>query len=138
MLPTSRHDFFNESIQKDQGKFCLRNPPSSCYAATMKTFSLLILIPLVIYAWAAANPVHARSIFAGLKRNWRRYLVRRKGKAAAAKLAHSFREQAQSQGFEREQIDEVISEQWTELVERLGSKEANDSLGEPTPLERYF
>ena len=104
----------------------------------MKTVSLLILIPLVIYAWAAANPVHARSIFAELKRSWRRYLVRRKGQAAAAELVHSFREQAQSQGFEREQIDEVISEQWTELVDRLGSKEANDSLGEPTPLERYF
>ncbi len=104
----------------------------------MKTASILIFIPLAIYAWAAANPAPARSFVAELKRSWRRYLVRRKGEMAAAELAHSFREQAQSQGFEQEQIDEIISEKWPELVERLGTRETNDSLGEPTPLERIF
>jgi hypothetical protein len=104
----------------------------------MNVIISLILIPLAIYAWASANPVQAKSHIAQLKRRWRRYLVHHRGQAVASELANEFREQAQRQGFETDQIEETISEHWPELVERLGVKETNASLGEPTPLERIF
>ena len=104
----------------------------------MNVIISLILIPPAIYGWAIANPVQAKSHIAQLKRRWRRYLVHHRGQAAASELANEFRDQAQKQGFESDQIEETISKHWLELVERLGVKETDASLGGPTPLERIF
>lgn len=104
----------------------------------MSIVSLLILSPLLIYAWAVVYPLQAAAIVADLKRRWRRYLIRRKGEEAAAEIVHVFRVQAQNLGFQEEQIEEVIRDNWPGLVEKLGTRETNASLGEPTALERYF
>jgi hypothetical protein len=104
----------------------------------MAVIITLILIPLAIYAWATANPGQAKSFIAELKRRWRRYLVHHKGQAVASELANAFQDQARRQWFEQDQIEEAIAEAWPELVERLGARETNASLGEPSPLERTF
>ena len=98
----------------------------------------LILIPLAVYAWATANPGQAKSFIAELKRRWRRYLVHLRGQAVASELANTFRDMARSQGFEQDQIEATIAKEWPELVDRLGTKEVNMSLGEPSVLERTF
>jgi hypothetical protein len=91
----------------------------------------------MIYGWAIAHPLQARSLVAELKRQWRLYLIQRKGESAAADVVQAFRVQARNQGVQSEQIEEIISEKWPELVERLGTKATNDSLGEPTSLENH-
>ena len=103
----------------------------------MGIVTLLILVPLMINGWAIAHPLQARSLVAELKRQWRLYLIQRKGESAAADVVQELRVQARNQGMRSEQIEKVISEKWPELVERLGTKATNDSLGEPTSLENY-
>jgi hypothetical protein len=103
----------------------------------MRIVSLLVLVPLMIYGWAIAHPLQARAMVAELKRQWRLYLIQRKGESAAADVVQELRVQARNQGMKSEQIEEVIYEKWPELVERLGTRATNEILGKPTPLERY-
>jgi SOS response regulatory protein OraA/RecX len=74
---------------------------------------------------------------AHLKRSWRLYLIQHHGDRAAERLFRRLRQEAQRQGIDPEIVEAAIDKHYDEMVWKLGTREANERLGEPTPLERY-
>ncbi len=104
----------------------------------MTTLIYFLLIPPLIYLWAQSDPDTFLSWVAKLKRAWRSYLINRHGRQAADSFFVEFRKKAIQQGYSSEAIDSVFRKYDDHIVETLGTKAANDSLGEPTPTEFYY
>lgn len=108
----------------------------------MQTFIWIAIIPISLYALAVTNPREtrdaARSLVAGLKRRFRLYIANKYGEKAAAVFINELREEYSKQGYDMGQFEEAMLELRPDVVERLGTKVANDLMGEPTPLERYY
>jgi uncharacterized protein (UPF0335 family) len=103
----------------------------------MPALLLIATAPVFVYIWATTHPGVARALVAELKRQWRLYLTQHEGKRVAQDFIRDFRTQMTSKGFDNQLVEEIINERKTEIIERLGRKQANAQLGEPTPLERH-
>ena len=99
---------------------------------------ILLAALLFLYAWAVINPLLARTIMAELKRRWRLYLIQRGGEHAVQVAAQRLTRLADRKHIEPHIVHEVLAARRLEMIERLGRRYADQVLGEPTPLERYF
>lgn len=104
----------------------------------MTTLIYFLLIPPLLYLWAQSDSDTFLSLVAKLKRAWRSYLINRHGRRAANSFFAEFRKKAIQQGYSPEAIDSVFREYEDHIVETLGTKAANKSLGESTPTEFYY
>ena len=102
----------------------------------MLTYYLALTI-MFILAWATQFPQDALSIIAELKRQQRLRVIRRAGESIANELGQDLHKFAARKGIDRALVDEVLSKNHDMIVERLGSKYADEFLGEPDPNERY-
>jgi hypothetical protein len=96
----------------------------------------ILFVPLALYGLAVANPRRAKAVVAELKRRWRLRLIQKGGEKEAEDLFREFQARMLAEGFDEELIEEVFEEHRAEVVDRLGRRVANASLGKPTPLER--
>ena len=103
--------------------------------AYLITFTVLCI--LFFYAWAFANSDAARALVAELTRRWRLHLIQHGGEKLASQLISKVRRHLVEEGFDPEEIDEVVHIHKPFVIQRLGTQYANAHLGEPTPLERY-
>jgi hypothetical protein len=83
-------------------------------------------------------PEATLAVIAELRRRYRLHLINRCGKKATAAFINDMRAKYERKGYDMEGFDEVIEEYKAELIYRLGTRCANDFLGEPSILERYY
>lgn len=98
----------------------------------------IITIPVLIFGLMEAYPRHALAIIAELRRRFRLYLINRYGQKAAEAFMEQMRVKYAGKGFDMEEFERLLEECRPEIVERLGTHYADDFLGEPSYLERYF
>lgn len=103
----------------------------------MRIFILATAAPLLLYAWALTHPEACRALVAELQRRWRLHIIQKYGKLAAQDAIVWLRKKADKEELDKEIVEELIKSHKEEIIRRLGTKEANKRLGEPTPLERY-
>lgn len=98
----------------------------------------ILFVPLALYGLAVANPRGAKAVVAELKRRWRLHLIQKGGEKGVEDFFVEFRTKMLAEGFDEELIREIFEEIRPEIEDRLGRRAANASLGEPSPLERYY
>ena len=102
----------------------------------------VLIFPAMLLAcicmWALVNVDSNRTIMAGVKRRWRRYLIRRGGEHAAQVLASRLVRSAAKKHIDPHVVNAVLAARRHEIVERLGRRYADEVLGKPTPLESNF
>jgi hypothetical protein len=104
-----------------------------------------MLLPIIIgfvivalFRWVSSHPATAKSLVAELKRRWRLRIIQKYGTLAADDFNREFRQRASKEGLPPEIVEQVVAESTPEMIRKLGSEIANQRLGEPTPLERYW
>ncbi len=95
----------------------------------------LVMIVISATAWAYLFPNDALATLAKLKRQIRLRVIRRHGEANAEVLKARLLDYAASRGIDPEQVEGVLAEQHDLIVNRLGSKAADEILGEADPSE---
>ena len=105
-------------------------------ATSMLTYYLAMTVMFVL-TWATLFPQDALSVIAELKRQQRLRVIHHAGESIANELAQDLHKFAARKGIDRALADEVLEQNHDMIVERLGSKYANELLGEPDPNERY-
>jgi hypothetical protein len=98
----------------------------------------VITLSLLLYLLAVSSPASTTAVVAELKRRWRLYLIKRYGNTEFQQFAAKFRKRAVRDGYRKSDIETLLSQHKTLVIERLGTRIVNAKLGEPTPLERYF
>ena len=98
----------------------------------------IIFVPVAVYSWMVANPLKAIAIVAEIKRRFRQYLVSRHGKLLAQDYIVRLRVKCKRRGEDMAELEQVFEEMRTQLEEQLGTRYADEFLGEPTEIERYF
>ena len=97
-------------------------------------FALTIMF---IFTLATLFPQIALSVIAELKRQQRLRVIHHVGESIANELAQDLHKFAARKGIDQALVDEVLEQNHDMIAERLGSKYANELLGEPDPNERY-
>ena len=98
----------------------------------------IITAIIIFFAWVAYRPDQALALVAELKRRLRLHIIQRTGRQGTQEVAQGLHDWAARQGFDPELVNRVIEEQQEEIFFRLGTKHANDRLGEPTIFERTY
>jgi hypothetical protein len=83
-------------------------------------------------------PEATLSAIAELRRRYRLHLINRCGKKVTEAFIKDMRVKYASKGYDMEGFEDVIEEYKPALIERFGKRCANDFLGEPSELERYY
>jgi len=97
---------------------------------------ILVVLPLIL-VWSFVYPDAALALLAELQRQLRQHIIRREGNRAAQTLARKLRIWAAKRRLDADLVEDVINTHKQEIIEGLGSRYANEILGEPSPLERY-
>ena len=103
----------------------------------MRAPTLILVVLLLILVWPFVYPDAALALLAELQRRLRRHILQCEGNQAAQTLARRLRIWAAKHRFDADLVESVINAHKQEIIERLGSRYANEILGEPTSLERY-
>ena len=99
---------------------------------------LIITTPLLFFAWVVVCPHQALTLILEIKRRWRLYIIQSAGKRGAQELARRLHVWALQNGIDPDLVDQVMNGNNSEIVYRLGTRQANLQLGEPTSFERTF
>jgi hypothetical protein len=100
--------------------------------------SLFLTIPSLFLAWVFLYPEQALAVVVEIKRRLRLRIIRKAGSKGAQQLAASLHQWASQEGLDPEVVDEVLDEHLPGAAYRLGVKQANAQLGEPTLFERIL
>ena len=95
--------------------------------------NVLVIIVLSALAWACFFPQDALAILAGFKHQIRLRVIRRHGEAEARILERKMLDYATRRGIAPEQVKEILADNRGWIIERLGSKAADELLGEADP-----
>jgi len=95
----------------------------------------LILLILSAAAWACLFPDDALAVLSSAKRQLRQRVVNRHGEADARTLERRMLDYAARRAVEPDLVEDVLAEQHGLLVERLGSKAADEILGAADPWD---
>jgi hypothetical protein len=98
----------------------------------------IIFVPVAIYSWMVANPLKVMQTVAHLKRRFRQHLISRHGKLLADDYIEQLRAKWARRGENMVDLEQLIEEIRPQLEEQLGTQYADEFLGEPTEIERYF
>src|SRR5438552_11093099 len=89
---------------------------------------------LLLCTFVVNSPASAKAIVAELKRRWRLYLIKRYGNIEFQNFAAKFRKLIARKGYQKSDVEALLSEHKDLIIERLGVKVVNTKLGEPTQL----
>jgi hypothetical protein len=98
----------------------------------------LVMTIISATAWACLFPEDALVMLAKLKRQLRLRVIRRHREAGVRVLKRKLVGYSVSQGIDPLQVEEILAEKHDWLSERLGSKAANEILGEVDPSEGCY
>ena len=101
----------------------------------MKLLAITILLVLIV--WIFARPDQAMHVVIEAKRRLRLHIIDRASRQGANELRQQLLQWAIQEGHDPGVVDEVFSDNTTEIILSLGQKEANAILGKPTPFERF-
>lgn len=105
----------------------------------MNTYvALVALLPFPIAAFIIFHPEKAVALLAELKRRIRLFYIDYFGKKQADRIFHILKMRAIKKGYSEQEIDEFTADYKAELIERCGTRAANEGLGDPDIIERYF
>ena len=98
------------------------------------------LVTIIIFSVACATlfPQQAMTVIAELKRQLRLRVIRRSGTEGAKQLALALHQFGREQGIDSEIVDEVLADHHDMIMDRVGRHYADEILGKPDPIERYF
>ena len=99
---------------------------------------LIITTPLLFFAWVVLCPHQALTLIVEFKRRWRLYIIQSAGKRGAQELARRLHAWALQNGIDPDLVNQMLNGKNSEIVYRLGIRQANLRLGEPTLFERTF
>ena len=99
---------------------------------------LVVLIALLYITWLRDNPSAELTLVAEFKRGFRRWVIQRHGTAAARLIEKELRVQAGKDRLKQKAVDIVMSQEQERIIQKFGTRYANQFLGFPDPLERDF
>lgn len=92
--------------------------------------NLMAISAITAAAWASLFPEQTLDFISELKRQLRLRVIRRTGEGAAKEVENRLYQIVSQRGIDREIVDEMLVEQHTWIVERLGERYADEILGE--------
>ena len=101
----------------------------------MKLLAITILLVLIV--WIFARPDQAMHVVIEAKRRLRLHIIDRAGRQGAIELRQHLHQWAIQEGHDPGLVDEVISDNTTEIILSFGQKEANAMLGKQTQFEHF-
>ncbi len=101
----------------------------------MKSTIIIAAIPFIIWATVVVSPNLAISIVSDIKKKYRLYLINHYGNKAFQKFAANFKKSAKKQGLSVEHADHILEAHKTEIIKKLGTKVADERLGEPSTFD---
>lgn len=105
---------------------------------TMPLIFWIIAVPVFFYVLMEAFPLVTLSWIAEARRRFRSYLVNRYGRKMARDFIEELRLKYAKQGYDMKHLDKQIEKLKPMIVEKLGTRYANDFLGEPSIFEKEF
>ena len=99
--------------------------------------SLATMILLVVGVFVLL-PEAAQRLVAELKRRWRLYLIAAAGRREGEQIFGEFKQRATARGIGSDLIEEIVQAKYEAVCDELGRQRADEQLGPPTILERYF